>query len=243
MNKVEACGYLIPGKYLLQDRPGRPVLYPRIADEAFLRAVKYNATPEQYNLYDPFCGIGGALTSPAVLHRQRIAGVFGSDTDTQSLAIAGGNLNLCSVSGLDAAHGTLDAAKVNVFQGMLAHYGCQTPLPARLFVHSMPSPVPADAIAPETIDMVITDPPYGHMTAFQGAEDQPPVPEHLLFERYVDSLRALRPLLRDKATVTMICDKRQELAELLGAIPEYDYREGRASKGKNFRKLHTLQAK
>lgn len=251
MNKVDACTCLIPGK-ILQFLPGKPSLYPRIADEAYLRGAKYNPVSSEHVLYDPFCGVGGALISPAVIRRASIAQIFGSDIDADSLAVAQRNFSLSDLTGYDAAiergipdkqDGTpVDPALLAQFREMLLHYGCISPVNLKLFHHPMPAPVPAWVMPPESVSMVITDPPYGQMTPFQlGVGDE--ATADTLLARYVESLRAIRPLLRDKATVTLICDKRQEIEALLAGMPEYDFRESKNSKGQNFRRFHTLQAK
>jgi tRNA G10 N-methylase Trm11 len=250
VKKFDACTCLIPGK-ILESLPGKPSLYPRIADEAYLRGAKYNPVSEGHVLYDPFCGIGGALISPSIIRRSNISQIFGSDTDADALAVARRNFSLTDLASYDTVtdgrtkapnEKEVDPALLTQFREMLLHYGCGSPVPLRLFQHAMPLPVPSEIIPAESVSMVITDPPYGQMTSFiQGENGQTAQPD-ALFEQYVKSLRAIRPLLRSKATVTVICDRRQKLEGLLAGIPEYDYREAKKSKGQNFRHFHTLQA-
>lgn len=250
MKKQDAFTCLIPGK-LLHERPGKPSLYPGIADEAFLRGIKYNPQQNHIFIYDPFCGVGGGLVSPAVIRHANIARIFGSDVEPETIVIAQKNLELCSLPGYDSAteSGTkvpngkaVDPQLLLQFREMLMHYGCTQPIEAHFFVHAMPAAIPKDIIATESVSMIITDPPYGQMSPFVGDHAQPVDTDALLL-RYMDSLRAIRPLLRDKGTVTIVCDKRQQIEALLAGMPEFDYREGRSSKGQNFRRLHTLQAK
>ena len=250
MNKFDACTCLIPGK-ILEFLPGTPSLYPGIADEAYLRGSKYNPVSEGHVLYDPFCGIGGASISPSIIRRSGIAQIFGSDMDAEALTIARRNFSLTDVASYETATdgGTkapngkeVDPALLTQFRDMLLHYGCTAPVSLRLFRHAMPLPVPSEIIAAETVSMVITDPPYGQMSAFMESENGQPAQSDALLEKYVESLSAIRPLLRKEATVTVICDRRQKLEGLLAGIPEYKYRETKKSKGQNFRHFHTLQA-
>jgi len=85
--------------------PGHPAFPIRLASEIFQRCVAHrkaiynNSTPGV--LYDPSCGAAYHLSVLAYLHGTQIREVIASDVDEKAVALAGRNLGLLNVDGLD----------------------------------------------------------------------------------------------------------------------------------------------
>jgi hypothetical protein len=90
---------------VLYGRHGHPAYPVRLASEIWQRCVavlRAEGRVGPYRLYDPCCGSAYLLATLAMLHRDDISTVLGSDVDGRVLETARRNLALLSATGMDA---------------------------------------------------------------------------------------------------------------------------------------------
>ncbi|MFD0803959.1 rRNA methyltransferase, partial [Streptomonospora algeriensis] len=168
---------------VLRSAPGHPGFPVRLADELFQRALAHlPAAP--VSLWDPCCGSGHLAAAVGLLHRDRLRRLLATDTDPAALSLAERNLALLTRSGLAERERGLraDAAEFGK-PVLLERVGTAGRLAERLdklggdLEHRVRA---GDAFAPvaleHPVDLVLTDVPYGGLTAFSGAPAGAPVP-------------------------------------------------------------------
>jgi hypothetical protein len=169
--------------------PGYPAFPVRLAGEIFQRCRALRAAAGLVipcSLYDPCCGGAYHLVTLGYLYRSAIATITGSDVDEGALALAGRNLALLTVEGLDG--------RIAELERLLAEYSkpshaealaAARRLRAELLAPGAPSSTLADTalfqadaadgpalragLAGRPVDLVITDVPYGRHTHWAGA--------------------------------------------------------------------------
>ena len=207
--------------YSLPDHPAFPV---RLADEIFQRCqaqlLRLGRTPP-YTVYDPCCGSAYLLASLAYLHWPALQQLVGSDVDPSVLPLAERNLSLLTPAGLEARVAQLaqlsqQFGKPSHGQALASAQRLQTRLLTYLRLHSIQSYVfTADALSrPElhphlenrTIDMIITDLPYGQRTTWWEAEASPDdlTPGWQLLE-------ALREIVTPTSILAVTTNKQQKI--------------------------------
>ena len=103
---------------VLYSLPGHPAFPIRLADEILQRCLARRAANRLEGpcvLYDPCCGVAYHLTVLASLHWNLIRQVIGSDVDEKAVRLAGQNLGLLSLAGLEK--------RVQEISQMLGQYG------------------------------------------------------------------------------------------------------------------------
>jgi tRNA G10 N-methylase Trm11 len=218
---------LSPGNMLTMSA-NCPRFSPCVADEAFLALKKYAKSDKQVVL-DPFCGCGITLCTIATLYRESVTNLLACDIVEKRVETALSNLRLCSVEGLNQFTEEIDIATkipnktisrrleiVPFFKQFLSHYGCHQPLPVQGFHADMLRQGCLDDINYESVDMVLTDPPYGITSNWNGAEAKDRPNESLRI-----ALRNIRPKLKDSAIAGLVYNRGYD-AELAGC-QEYEY--------------------
>ncbi|HEY0733984.1 MAG TPA: hypothetical protein VGD69_03690 [Herpetosiphonaceae bacterium] len=159
--------------------PGRPVFPVRLTDEIFQRCrarlLQLNVPPP-YTVYDPCCGSGYLLSTLAYLHWSELTHLIGSDVDPDVLARARRNMSFLTVEGMDQRIGELQSlyeqfGKPSHADALARAESLRQQLAANNHTHSVtPVTFQANALSPAalaahlkavTIDMVLTDIPYG----------------------------------------------------------------------------------
>lgn len=169
------------GRVLLH-RNGQPPFPARLALELLGRARELAPKKEGLVVYDPFCGGAVLLTVIGFLAARPVALLAGSDLDTDALQTVEQNLALLSREGLSLRRRRLE--ELFAAYGKPSHREAVESverLAARLPAPSLSTRVfRADACAspcPQALelqaDIVITDIPYGWLTAWQGQADDP----------------------------------------------------------------------
>jgi SAM-dependent methyltransferase len=194
--------------------PGHPAFPVRLASEIFQRCLATRATTAPCVLYDPCCGAAYQLSVLACLHGDRIGEVIGSDIDAKAVALAAQNLALLSADGLER--------RARQITGMLAQYGKASHQEAlasarRLRERLAGQPAPTTSVFQasaldgaalrqyfdgRTVDIVLTDVPYGQHSQWQDADGNP---IHAMLE-------ALLGVLSPASVVAISCDKGQKAA-------------------------------
>ena len=210
---------------VLHSLPGRTAFPVRLGSEMFQRCAALLAAagaPGPYRLYDPCCGGAQLLTTLALLHGDRLAGVTGSDIDPVAIGLAERNLGLLTVEGIEArmaqladlhrrhgkaSHGEALAHAASLRQRILAG-GATRPIATRTFVADATR---ADELRRQfgagAIEMVLADVPYGRQSAWQGGADG----EATTADPLALMLGALRLVLADRAVVAIAADRAQAI--------------------------------
>lgn len=208
------------GGRVLYSLPGLPAFPVRLASEIFQRSASHLKRGDGgLSIYDPTCGGAYHLTALGFLHGGQIRSIFASDVDPNALELASRNLGLLSEAGL--------TRREEEIRRMLRDYGKPSHMETLRSVEVLRQlrggkpaiatrVFPADALAAselsaglqgETIDLVISDVPYGLMSGWQGDQDSGEVGSPLY--RMLD---ALAGLLTSRALVAIAADKRQKAA-------------------------------
>jgi len=159
---------------VLRGFPGAPAFPARLASELFQRAISL-LDKAACHLYDPCCGGAYSLTTLALLHRDKIASIAGSDIHLDVLEMSRKNLRLLTRDGLLERRGELEALvklynKPSHIEALetLSRFEeqHQQDIPFSLFQADLfdqttllPTPIP---------DILFCDLPYGQMTSFEG---------------------------------------------------------------------------
>jgi 23S rRNA (guanine2535-N1)-methyltransferase len=168
---------------VLYGRPGQAAFPVRLASEVFQRCchtlAQRGASPP-YTLYDPCCGSGYLLTVVGLLHGAQLARILASDIDDKAVEQARENLSLLTAAGMDRR---LDAIR-RLFDayGKPSHLGAlesgrrlKAGLAAAheaIATECFPFDATGDADWPgaaRSIDIVLTDLPYGGLTSWRGS--------------------------------------------------------------------------
>jgi 23S rRNA (guanine2535-N1)-methyltransferase len=216
----------LAGGKVFQSLPSSPLFPIRLASEMFQRCLEIRSRDglnERIALYDPCCGGAYLLGTLAYLHWQAIDSLIGSDIDGDALALAQRNLSLLTLEGMDK--------RIEQIQSMIAQFGKASHIEAldnakrmrqqvaRLQAsHALKTSIhAADALNPaevarnmngRKIDVVITDVPYGNLSAWRN--------EYTALQTVDDPIRqmleSLRPVLLPNAVVAICSDKGQKAA-------------------------------
>jgi hypothetical protein len=207
---------------VLYSLPGRPVLPVRLASEVFQRGLNHwraGGGHGPVRLFDPCCGSAFHLAVLGFLHGAAIREMAAADIDAGVLELAGRNLGLLSLAGLDR--------RIADIQRILAAYGKDShrqalesalhlrdrlaeqahQLPARVFQADSTDPAAlARGLVGMQADLVLADVPYGWHSDWQfTGTSVPPDPLFALLE-------ALKGILAPGGVVVVICDKAQKPA-------------------------------
>ena len=167
------------GGRVLYSQPGQTALPVRLASEILQRclAIRTRAgLAGPCTLHDPCCGGAYHLTALGFLHGRHIAAITASDISQEALDLAGRNLSLLTLAGLDRRiaeiTGYVDLyGKLSHRAALLSAQKLRRDLSEMLAARPMPVHLfQADAfnrqaiqvgLAGQTIDLVISDVPYG----------------------------------------------------------------------------------
>jgi tRNA G10 N-methylase Trm11 len=169
---------------VLRSAPGYPGFPVRLGSELFERAVRVLDRREPLTVWDPCCGSGQLVTTISLLHQEQVGEIIATDIDPAALALAEKNLALLTKHGLTARRAEI--AKLSDRFGKDSHalaLAAADRLQARVR-SSDPIEVRArradifdvstlaQAVEGASIDLVITDLPYGRQTYWQGSSPQ-----------------------------------------------------------------------
>jgi tRNA G10 N-methylase Trm11 len=199
--------------------PGYPAFPIRLASEIFQRCLAQRETIYEAStpctLYDPCCGGAYHLSVLAYLHGKHIGEIIASDIDENAVALAKRNLSLLEREGLDK--------RIEELSRMFEQYGkdshkdalrsagiLKRKLSALLESHTLETKVfQASAtdsrgiekhIEPQSVDLVLTDVPYGRHSQWHDSGLDP----------LRQMLEALLGILSPSSVVAIIADKQQK---------------------------------
>ena len=203
--------------------PGHPAFPVRLASEVFQRCVAQRQTLYRVStpctVYDPCCGAAYHLSVVAYLHREHIREVIASDIDAKAVALAGRNLGLLSLDGLEK--------RIHEISVMLATYGKEShrealqsayalqerfsafperpPLETRVFQASVTDRGAIEKqIESKSVDILFTDIPYGWHSQWRNTDSNE------LSNPLGSMLDTIHTVLSPSSVVAIASDKQQK---------------------------------
>ena len=199
--------------------PGHPAFPIRLASEIFQRCLAHRETIYKDSspcaLYDPCCGTAYHLSVLGYLHRKHIREIIASDIDEKAVALAGQNLGLLNVIGLDQRIREItnmieqynkDSHKeafnsAHIIKNKISDLDGEHPMATRVFQASATdSKTILQNIKARSVDIVFTDVPYGQHSDWQDSTSDP----------IGAMLNALLGILSPSSIVAIVSDKRQK---------------------------------
>lgn len=193
--------------------PGQPAFPIRLVSEIFQRCLALQQTTQDtpaITLYDPCCGSGYHLAALGILHRPQLASITASDIDPAASRLTTRNLALLTADGLAERRQAITAdwqqfgkpshkAILDSVDRMAQKLTGSPGLPTRCFVADATEPGAIAAAFTQPVDLVLSDLPYGQLSAWQGtAQHEDPI-WHLLEQ--------LRPVLHAQSVVALATSK------------------------------------
>jgi 23S rRNA (guanine2535-N1)-methyltransferase len=187
----------------------------RLISEIFQRAkylVEQQGVKGPYTIYDPFCGAGYSLTVLGFLHGNYIKNILASDVNKEMLEVAKKNLSLLTKEGLEARKKELQELFTNFNKPShkealssitrLTKLLPKKPINTQVFIHNaLQGNIPSQSLL--SVDLVITDLPYGKLNQWEGAgKTVNPT------QQFLDNLKSL---IKPSTLVVISCNKKQEI--------------------------------
>jgi hypothetical protein len=210
---------------VLYSLPGRPAFPVRLTTEIFQRCqahLRRAGSAGPYTVYDPCCGSAYLLTTLAYLHWPAIQQLVASDVDAEVIPLAVRNLSLLTLTGVQTRIAQL--AELSRQFGKPSHaqaLASAERLRARLLAYRQLPPIQSQVfaanalcaaelhqhLAPGTVDIVLTDLPYGQRSIWQAPhpDAKAPGPEWQLLE-------ALRGVMAPPSIVAITSSKQSKVA-------------------------------
>lgn len=200
---------------VLYSLPGQPAFPIRLAGEIYQRCAEIldnNNINPQYSIYDPFCGSGYLITSLGFLYKNRISTLFASDISNTAVELARRNLNLLTDTGLNTREQELS----NLYRTFRKESHLEALEKIKQirteFLNLQPKKTvtkvfQANALSEESlrinapaasIDIVITDVPYGNQTNWLKNESSNPKTEPIM-----EFLEAIRHFVKPAGLIAL----------------------------------------
>jgi len=212
---------------VLYNMPGTAPFPARLGSEIFERckaALASSGVNGPYTLYDPFCGGGYLLTVLGFLHGRDIKRIVASDIDNQMVCLAMRNLNLLNAQGIKQ--------RIEQIEKLLKEYkkeshknALDSAIRLTRTVESRKGDMELDCFCAnalnlgeqagrlDSVDVVITDIPYGRITNWS---DESSGSNHA--ELFLESLYHAIP---SHSIVAVVSDKKQKVKS--GLYKRMDY--------------------
>jgi hypothetical protein len=200
---------------VLYSLPGHPAFPVRLASEIFQRCMAIRDDSNPCVLCDPCCGAAYHLSVLGFLHGEQIQEILASDADEKAVTLAGQNLGLLTPAGLDR--------RIDQISDLLKQYGKDSHAEALASAERLKSMLPSaqlktktfrasatdgksllENIKPHSVDIVLTDVPYGQGSSWAYAEGS--------LNPLWSMLEALRGILSPSGLAAIISDKGQKAA-------------------------------
>src|SRR5688572_6899307 len=200
---------------VLYSLPGHPAFPVRLASEIFQRCMAIRGDSSPCVLYDPCCGAAYHLSVLGFLHGDLIQEIVASDVDEKAVALARQNLGILTAAGLDR--------RIDQISELLKLYGKESHAEALSSAKKLKSMLPSEElkakafqssatdgksllenIKSNSVDLVLTDIPYGQSSSWEHAEGS--------LNPLWSMLEALRPILSPSGMAAITSDKGQKAA-------------------------------
>ena len=196
---------------------GAPNFPVRLGCELYRRALSHCERKQGIRLYDCCCGGGYLLTVLGLLNQETISQIYASDIDEGVLETAEKNLSLLSRKGMEARKQEL--LQLSTLYGKPSHALAVESAErlSSLLTKEIPCTVfAADAGSPlepeDEIDILITDVPYGELTAWGGQRVEAQMAQTGMEQNGLGRLiRNLTECLGEKTLFVIVTDKGPKL--------------------------------
>jgi 23S rRNA (guanine2535-N1)-methyltransferase len=202
---------------VLYNQQGTTSFPVRLGSEIFQQCVSFlmeQGIDRPYTLYDPCCGGAYLLTSLGYLHGEHIGEIYASDIDGKVIPLAEKNLSLLSITGLNE--------RIQLIEKMFEDFGKESHAEAlqsaaklkkmlenqnktietNCFVSDITEPLGLKEKV-NSVDIVITDLPYGDIVQWGGIESEE--------EAIAKLLENLLQVLADISIVAVISKKKTKV--------------------------------
>lgn len=167
---------------VLYHQNGVPNFPVRLANEIFGRCLSYSKQKENLSLYDCCCGGGYLLTTLALLNKNKISQLLGSDISKEALQIARANTFLLTKEGIEkriqelselyyryhkqSHQDALISAKRFQYE-LLQNSSTTGEISSHIFYADALKEIPLK----ESPNVIITDVPYGNLVSWEGTQN------------------------------------------------------------------------
>lgn len=203
-----ACGRVIKHK------PGFTNFPVRLAQEIFLRCLRYLEKKDNLTIYDPCCGGGYLLTVLGFLNFDTITSIYGSDINLDAVDHTKENLELLTISGMERRINSIENLyqeyqKASHQEALDSANKLKTLLKPNVTIHTnifVNNILNIDNVSKQKFkaDIVITDVPYGNMVSWNGNEKT--------VDLQVSLLNHLIPILNIGSIIAICSDKKQKFS-------------------------------
>jgi len=206
------------GGRVLYGGPGSTAFPVRLASEIFQRCENHLALQgalPPYTLYDPCCGEGYLLTVLGFMHGAHLARIIASDIDPLAVERVRRSLSLLTPAGFDRRlqeiRGLLDAYGKPAHKGALES-GARlrhrlSPAHEAIRTQCFQFDIAGEDRLPDDVrhvDLVISDLPYGRLSAWLGMAEPATAAQQLL--------GTVADTLAPRAIVALVADKQQPVS-------------------------------
>lgn len=188
---------------------GTPPFSSFIADKAFevLSGLKNSA---ENNIWDPYCGNGIILRTIAILHPRFVSKLFGSDIRSSAVDTTNLNLQECIRRG----------GKSDEYRRLLEKNNVPQELDWTAFCHDVLEEKNS-FISNDSIDLVLTDPPYSDMESYFEQDMDIPHSMRTISEYLPLLLSRIRLKLRTGALIGLVLDNGDDYRSMLEVVNGY----------------------
>lgn len=203
--------------------PGHPALPIQLTSEIFQRCVekrKASGATGRLTVYDPCCGTAYHLSTLAYLHGDSIREIIACDIDERAVRLAERNLGLICGEGMNERIRELDEMhkkygkelhlhalkSARKLQPRIEELKKEQPVKTRVFqADALDGKSLQPQLAGESVDIVLTDIPYGQHSQWQGRTPAGRSPSWAMLE-------ALLAVVRSNSLVAVVSDKSQKVS-------------------------------
>ena len=199
--------------------PGHPAFPVRLASEIYQRCLALREkSSSPCTIYDPCCGAAYHLSVIAYLHWDSVCRVICSDINEKAVQLAERNLGLLTPAGMERRSREISAMvrlynkeshkgaleSINRMQEQINQLTAVRPIQTRVFrANATDAGSLREGLQDTSIDMVITDIPYGNHSQWE--QTRAPEPVWAMLE-------ALSSFLSPKSILVVASDKRQKIS-------------------------------
>ena len=194
--------------------PGATGFPVRLVSEVFQRAkeiLENEGVKPPYTIYDPFCGAGYSLTVIGFLQGKSIKNIIASDINKEILGTANKNLSLLTLKGFsnrvkELTHLKNTYSKPSHDEALESTKRLEKKIPniePKVFEFNILGnknlPIPK-----ASVDLVLTDLPYGKLTHWEG--------KNANIDPTLNFLNNIAPILKRTSLVVVSVNKKQKLS-------------------------------
>lgn len=157
---------------------GIPNFPVRLINEIYGRCLEYSTKKEDVTVYDPCCGGGYLLTVLGFCNANSVHTLIGSDIETQMVQYANKNLSLLTRQGMLKRMDEINALiqlydKPSHKEAKISAKHLYDGLNSDISFRAFQADCTKTLNITETVDVIITDVPYGNLVSWEGESQTP----------------------------------------------------------------------